>query len=134
MAIIDQKLFVIRDKDTNSLMQGAKGQLAFNTAGSARKSLIHTSWWPAYKKFKVVREMMSGGNSLVNEREQLVALQAKDYCVIIAKGLISIDEEIRQFIIATGVPFHRAVKEIKFDNQPRYTVECIEQIVTKEIK
>lgn len=137
MAIIIQDIFVIRDKVANQLMEGAKGQLAFNTKGHARKSLVHTGWWPWFKKYDTVRKLMPNGNQAVDEYENLRELMAKeDYRnrdIVLRDALRHADSDISSWIRSNQKAFLAAVAKIKFDNQTRYVVESLVSIETKEI-
>ncbi len=138
MAIVKQELFVIRDKVENQLMPGAKGQLAFDTVGFARKSLVHSCWWPHFKKYDTVRDLMPNGNPIVDEFEHLSKLRREEHWdnrdPLLLKALNTVDNEIQRWIRSTGTPFHTAVAKIKFDKQTRYAVESLVLIETKPLQ
>lgn len=136
MAIVKQDMYVIRDKIENVLMEGAKGQLAFDTQGHARKSLVHTGWWTYYKMYRTIRKFMPNGERLVDEFEHLTRLvQKEDYQnrdPKLSAARNDVNKEIMDWKRGNK-EYVEEFRKLKFDKQTRYAVESLILIETKEI-
>jgi hypothetical protein len=136
MALVPQKLYVIRDTQENIIMSGAKGQFAFDNSGSARRSLVHTRWWPQSKRDSTIRKLMPNGNSLVDALEQMDK-ELKDQGWHNRDGrLVQARNDARQEIRmweGQSKEYESEYNKIKFDNQTRFVIEYLVSIETKEI-
>lgn len=137
MAIVPQKLFVIRDTQENKIMPGAKGQFAFDQKAQAHRSIPHTQWWAYYKKFSTVRKLMPYGDSSVHTfermRDEIQKRGWRDRDENLTMAYNDLNAEIHKWI-RESKEYQIAVDKIKFDKQTRYVVELLVQIETQEIK
>ena len=140
MAIIQQDLFVIRDTENNLLMEGAKGQLAFDTTEHARRSLTHTHWWTAYKFERTIRLLMPNGDvecDKLNHMDEEYARQYKaDWQTIdrqLADARAELSAGIHKWARDNRIEFDAERRKIKFDKQTKFAVESLVSVETKEI-
>lgn len=140
MAMIKQELFVIRDTLINKLMLGAKSQIAFDSKGAARRSLVHTGWWEEFKRRQVILSHMPNGAHVLQLQEQLEAefqiQYARDWKTVnpvLRKQLAGISADIGAWAKSSHGLVDTEIRKIKFDNQKRYVVEYLINIETKEI-
>lgn len=140
MAIIKQELFVIRDTINNKLMLGAKGQLAFDTAAAARRSLVHTNWWGAFKSDTALRKTMPNADVLLQRQADL----QEEYNRLAKTGWRNIDQGLRdakseadrviyKWEVDNSEIYGDAVSGVKFSNQKTYVIESLVSIETKEV-
>lgn len=138
MAIVPQQgLVVIRDTLKNKIMPGAKDQMAFDSKGRARRSLVHAGWWSQAARHETLRELMPNGNMIVDAREQIKEELNRQGWRNRDQQLVAefsrIEDEIRQFTRG-NTEYSKTVSAYKFDKQTRYVIELLVNIETQEIK
>lgn len=139
MAIIPQKLYVIRDTKMNTIKPGAKGQFAFDTVGHARRSLVHTVWWNCYRADTVIGKLMPAGHQLMDLRDQLqeVILSEPNWRKRDQQAMDDrrdLDAKISKWKRDNGTQYRKERDAIKFDKQKRFVVESLINVETQEIK
>jgi hypothetical protein len=135
MATVKLKVFVIRDTEENKVMEGAKGQLAFNSHEKARRSIPHCDWWIKYKKDYVVSKLMLTGKALTWQRDTLLKVVKQEdweeHGKRASEVMMDITREINTWI-ATSREYKVVHSKTTFDTQSRYVVESVSEINTTE--
>lgn len=116
------KLYIIKDEVTGEFMQGAKGQVAFDSPSNARRSAIHTGWWKSHKTLEFLK---SKGIQIAKDYEEFT-----DYIDTLKSNNEVVTDDDKNYLTHISEEYR---KECRLHNN-RYTIQSFNFPFNKSLR
>lgn len=147
---LTKKFVMIVDTQTGTHKEGAKGQDLFHSAGEAKRSLVHSGWWSAYKQDQLLIKI--GRKDLLDEKTKIEAERRRCFetgapiSSSLDKALEDVEREIRKakdLYCTSHWPNEgrytqrnnliNLVDDVRFNNQTRFKLKKVVAIQVEDL-